>query len=108
MANFRRDGPRTLRVGPAGWRALGQYESPKTCKDTHAGSLPGVIPAFQGGDHFCASCGHDLGVRGCIGCCKQRFASDLFEDDPCDVGGDVDHGCCYHDEQNDQEVPDGQ
>jgi hypothetical protein len=81
--------------------AKGGWTKPGPCQRTHAANLPGVISLANEGDFVCANCAHDLGVRGCIGCCKQRFASDFFDDDPCAVGGEVDHGCCYHDEERD-------
>lgn len=84
-------------VAKGGWAKEGP------CKRQHTANQPCVIEVANEGDFFCASCGHDLGIKGCIGCCKQRFASDFFEDDPCDVGGDVDHGCCYHDDEREVE-----
>jgi len=73
------------------------FKTGQPCERPHAGTLPGVVAVAGEGAFFCANCQHDLGVRGCSGCCKQHL-SEFFGDEPCDVGGDVDHGCCYHDE----------
>lgn len=83
----------------------GAWKQGQGCRKQHAMNLPGVIETSNEGDFWCAHCGADIGTKACApGCCKQRFA-DLFETEPCEVGGDVDHGCCYHDEPVvDQEV----
>lgn len=97
--------PRGMVLRDVGSRPSEAFRTGQPCPKTHAANLPGVIAHHEDGDFACAGCGHDLGVRGCGGgCCKQRFASDFFEDDPCAVGGDVQHGCCYHDAK---EEPDG-
>lgn len=83
--------------------AKGGWKNEGPCKRTHAANLPGVIETSAEGDFWCAACGADLGIRECQGCCVQRHA-DILEGVACQVGGDVDHGCCYHDEPQSSEV----